>query len=163
VAKTFWFTGLSASGKTTLAAALVGSILHRGHRAEILDGDTMRALTGTLGFSREHRRHNVLSAAFTAKLLNRNDVWVAAAFVSPHREARDEAREIVGPGFVEVYVDCPVEKCMERDPKGLYKRKVPGMTGVDDSYEAPSNPDIVLKTAERTVESCLNTLLEWVR
>lgn len=161
MAKTFWFTGFPGSGKTTLAAALVGALLRLGRRAEILDGDTMRALTGTLGFSRDHRRHNVLSAAFTAKLLNRNDVWVAAAFVSPHRDARDEAREIVGPGFVEVYVDCPIEKCMERDPKGLYKRKTPGMTGVEDAYEPPQSPDITLRTAERSVDSCLATLMEW--
>lgn len=156
MAATVWFTGIPASGKTTLASILVKLFRASGSRAELLDGDEIRSLVGATGFSREDRRRNVLSAAYAALLLNRNGVSVAAAFVSPHADARAEARRLVGRGFVEVFVDCPLAVCRERDPKGLYRKSVEGkikdLTGVDDPYERPVSPDLVLRTDLDTAE-----------
>lgn len=158
-ALTLWFTGLPGSGKTTLASLIAKRLRESGKRTEILDGDGFRKLVGSFGFSREDRKRNVLSVAFTAFMLNRNGIFTTAAFVSPYRSHRQEVRELIGTPFVEIFVDCPLSVCQDRDPKGLYKKAaagtLTGLTGVDDPYEPPINPEVVVKTAEQTVQESL--------
>ncbi len=167
MASTIWFTGIPGSGKTTLASILVKFFRAAGSKAELLDGDEIRSLVGATGFSREDRRRNVLSAAYTALLLNRNGISVAAAFVSPHAEARAEARRLIGRGFVEIFVDCPLAVCVERDPKGLYKKSIEGrikdLTGVDDPYERPVSPDLVLRTDLETSEKSAGRVASYLK
>jgi adenylylsulfate kinase len=147
---TIWLTGLPCSGKSTIARELARRLLRRGRRVEVLDGDLIRqSLSYGLGFSREDRDRNVLRVAFVANLLSRNDVVVIVAVVSPYRQARAEARQLLQ-RFFEVHVDCPVEECERRDVKGMYKRaragEVRGFTGVDDPYEAPLEPELAVST-----------------
>jgi adenylylsulfate kinase len=147
---TIWLTGLPCSGKSTIARGLARRLLRRGRRVEVLDGDLIRqSLSYGLGFNREDRDRNVLRVAFVANLLARNDVVVIVAVVSPYREARAEARQLLQ-RFFEVHVDCPVQECERRDVKGMYKRaragEVRGFTGVDDPYEAPLEPELVVST-----------------
>jgi adenylylsulfate kinase len=153
---TAWFTGLPCSGKTTVADRVAEMLMERGLKVERLDGDIVRkGLTSDLGFSKEDRDENIKRVTFVAKLLTRNGVAVLATFVSPYRERRLKSREEIGE-FVEVYVRCPVEACMERDVKGMYKKalagEITGFTGVDDPYEEPENPEIVLDTDRETEE-----------
>ena len=167
-ALTVWFTGLPGSGKTTLGDLLVSKWRIQGYAAEILDGDSIRNLLGgTVGFSKEERRRHVLSSAFTASLLSKNGIHVAAAFVSPYQSIRQEAKKIIGTSFIEVFVDCPVSICMERDPKGLYKKAksggMKGLTGIDDVYEPPEKPDLVLKTGTESIEESLGRILTLLR
>jgi len=153
---TVWFTGLSGSGKTTIAKR-VESILHeRGVLVERLDGDVVRqSLTRDLGFSKEDRDKNIERVTFVAKLLTRNGVVVLTAFISPYRAMREASRREIGE-FLEVYVEAPMETLLERDVKGLYKKALAGeiknFTGVDDPYEPPENPDLVCSTHLETVE-----------
>jgi adenylylsulfate kinase len=147
---TLWFTGLSGAGKTTLARLVEGEIRSRGHKVEMLDGDIIRTnLSKGLGFSKEDRDTNIRRIGFVCGLLTRNDVITIAAAISPYREARDEVRHQIG-SFVEVYVKCPIEVLMKRDVKGLYKRALAGeikdFTGVDDPYEEPLAPEIIVYT-----------------
>ena len=153
---TAWFTGLPCSGKTTVADMVAEMLMERGLKVERLDGDIVRkGLTSDLGFSKEDRDENIKRVTFVAKLLTRNGVAVLATFVSPYRERRLKSREEIGE-FVEVYVRCPVEACMERDVKGMYKKalagEITGFTGVDDPYEEPENPELVLDTDRETEE-----------
>ena len=153
---TAWFTGLPCSGKTTVADRVAEMLMERGLKVERLDGDIVRkGLTSDLGFSKEDRDENIKRVTFVAKLLTRNGVAVLATFVSPYRERRLKSREEIGE-FVEVYVRCPVEACMERDVKGMYKKalagEITGFTGVDDPYEEPENPELVLDTDRETEE-----------
>jgi len=153
---TAWFSGLPCSGKTTVADRVAEMLMERGLKVERLDGDIVRkGLTSDLGFSKEDRDENIKRVTFVAKLLTRNGVAVLATFVSPYRERRLKSREEIGE-FVEVYVRCPVEVCMERDVKGMYKKalagEITGFTGVDDPYEEPENPEIVLDTDRETEE-----------
>ncbi len=148
---TVWLTGLPSSGKTTLARALEKRLLDEGHRVEVLDGDLVRThLTADLGFSREDRDENVRRIGFVAHLLSRNGVVVLCSVISPYRAARDQVRELHSGRFLEVYVSAPVEVCAERDVKGLYARQragqISGLTGVDDPYEPPLAPDVVVPT-----------------
>jgi adenylyl-sulfate kinase len=151
-----WLTGLSGSGKTTIAKRLVEELRDRGLRVERLDGDVVRkSLTRDLGFSKADRDANIERVTFVAKLLTRNGVGVVCAFISPYRERRARSREEIG-DFVEVYVECPVEVCAERDVKGLYEKAFRGeiadFTGVSDPYEPPEEPAIVCHTAVESVE-----------
>ncbi len=156
---TVWFTGLSGSGKTTIAKAVEQELRARGLRVDRLDGDIVRqALTRDLGFSKEDRDKNIERVTFVAKMLTKNGVIVLCSFISPYRERRAKTRreiEEVGT-FVEVYVECPLEVCAERDVKGLYAKAFAGeienFTGVSDPYEPPEDPEIVCNTAEETVE-----------
>src|SRR5262249_27024701 len=147
---TIWFTGLSGAGKTTLARAIESQLKERGLRVEVLDGDIIRTnLSKGLGFSKEDRDTNIRRIGFVCNLLSRNEVVAIAAAISPYREIRDELRQQIG-DFVEVYVHCPLEVLADRDVKGLYKKALAGeikhFTGVDDPYEEPYSPEVVVNT-----------------
>src|SRR5262245_5868276 len=159
---TIWFTGLSGAGKSTLSEAIEQRLRQNGHNVEVLDGDEVRThLSKGLGFSREDRDTNIKRIAFVCKLLTRNDVACISAAISPYREARAWAREAIG-NFLEVYVKCPLEVCRQRDVKGLYKLvdegKIKGFTGVDDPYEEPEYPELVIETDEETVEESVRNI-----
>ena len=164
---TVWFTGLSGSGKTTVATRVHELLQERHIHSERLDGDVVRrSLTRDLGFSKEDRDKNIERVTFVAKLLTRNGVVVLSAFISPYKRMRDNARAEIG-DFVEVYVHTPMEVLLERDVKGMYKKamagEIQGFTGVNDPYEEPENPELVLETAAESIEeSALRviTLLE---
>ncbi len=153
---TVWFTGLSGSGKTTVARRVHDLLQERHVHAERLDGDVVRqSLTRDLGFSKEDRDKNIERVTFVAKLLTRNQVVVLSAFISPFRKMRDTARAEIG-DFLEVYVRTPMETLLERDVKGMYKKamagEIPNFTGVNDPYEEPENPELVLDTASESIE-----------
>ncbi len=145
-----WLTGLSGAGKSTLAQLLAEALTFRGVEVGIIDGDAFRRAHGNkLGFSRADRQKNVrLMGAAAKELVDRGQAAIVAA-ISPYRDIRAEVRESIG-NFLEVYVNCPIEVCAERDPKGLYRRAaaglIKGFTGIDDPYEAPTEPDVELRT-----------------
>jgi len=148
---TLWFTGLSGAGKTTISHIVEKEIRDRGANIEILDGDVVREnLSKGLGFSKEDRDTNIRRIAFVADLLSRNGTPVITAAISPYREIRDEARDMMGDRFIEVYVNASVEACAERDVKGLYEKAFKGeikeFTGVSDPYEPPLNAEITVET-----------------
>jgi adenylylsulfate kinase len=154
---TLWFTGLSGAGKTTISHLVENELLERGSRVEVLDGDVVREnLSKGLGFSKEDRDTNIRRIAFVADLLSRNGVPVITAAISPYRELRDEARELMGERFIEVFVKASVEVCAERDPKGLYEKAFKGeikeFTGVSDPYEEPLDPELTLDTEHDSAE-----------
>jgi adenylylsulfate kinase len=161
---TIWFTGLPSSGKTTLAHALAKRLADAGYdRIEVLDGDLAREhLTKGLGFSREDRAENVRRIGWVASLLARNGVIVLASVISPYRDDRDAVREMHGDRFVEVHVATPVDVCAERDVKGLYAKQrageLTGLTGVDDPYEPPHHPDVVVPTHQQSVDESVELL-----
>ncbi len=159
---TIWFTGLSGAGKSTLSEAIERRLRERERSVEVLDGDIVRThLSKGLDFSREGRDTNIKRIAFVCNLLTRNGVACISAAISPYREARGWARKEIG-NFVEVYVKCPIEVCRQRDVKGLYKLvdegKITGFTGVDDPYEEPEYPDLVVETDKETVEESVNRI-----
>ena len=152
-----WFTGLSGSGKSTITTHLVKELRKRGSKLEVLDGDVVSEnLSKGLGFSKEDRDTNIRRIAFVANLLCRNEVPVITAAISPYRDIRDEARQMMGDRFVEAYVKASVEVCEERDVKGLYAKARSGeikeFTGVSDPYEPPENPELVLETEQQSPE-----------
>ena len=163
---TLWMTGFSGAGKTTIAIELERRLKEMGVRFERLDGDTVReGLTRDLGFSKEDRDKNIERVTFVAKLLSRNGVGVIASFISPYREAREKVRGETT-NFIEVFVNAPIDVCIERDVKGLYKKalagELPNFTGIDDPYEAPINPEITVNTATETVEDSVNAILAYL-
>jgi adenylylsulfate kinase len=164
---TLWFTGLSQSGKTTTSALVAEKLRARGvTRLEVLDGDVMRmGLCKGLGFSKEDRDENIRRFMLVAQLLTRNDVITLCSVISPYREARDTARALIG-DFAEIYIKAPVEVCAERDTKGLYAKAMAGelkeFTGVNDPYEAPENPDLVLESDKHTPEELADTVIAWM-
>ena len=157
-----WLTGLPSAGKSTIARALADRLVEAGGPVEILDGDVVRDELGALGFSREHRAEQVRRIAFVADLLTRNGVDVVCAVISPYRDARDAVRDRLGDRFVEVWVATPVEVCAERDVKGLYAKQrrgeITNLTGVDDPYEAPLAPEVVLPTHEQSVDQSVEAV-----
>jgi adenylylsulfate kinase len=160
---TIWFTGLSGAGKSTLSEALTRRFQEHGRNVEILDGDVVRThLSKGLGFSREDRDTNIKRIAFVCSLLTRNGVVCISAAIAPYREAREWARREID-NFVEVYVKCPIEVCRQRDVKGLYKLvdegKIKNFTGVDDPYEEPENPELIIETDKETVEESVERIL----
>lgn len=159
---TLWFTGLSGAGKSTLSDVIEERVRARGRNIEVLDSDIVRThLSKGLGFSREDRITNNKRIAFVCKLLTRNGVACISAAISPYQEAREWAREEIG-AFMEVYVKCPVEVCRERDVKGLYKLAAEGklnLTGVNDPYEEPEHPELVIETDVETIEASAERIL----
>jgi adenylylsulfate kinase len=161
---TLWFTGLPCSGKSAIADRLAELLKERGLRVERLDGDIVRqSLTRDLGFSRKDRDENIRRVTFVAKLLSRNGVAVLTSFISPYREIRNEARREIE-NFIEVYVKCPVEVCMKRDVKGMYKKALRGeikeFTGVSDPYEEPHQPEILIESDTETLEESVQQVLK---
>jgi len=161
-----WFTGLPASGKSTIAHHMEKELFDRGIRAYVLDGDNIRhGINSDLGFSREERKENLRRIAELSKLLVDAGIVVLAAFVSPYHEDREFVRGILGDeSFFEIYVKCPPEVCEHRDPKGQYKKAREGIiknyTGVSAPYEEPETPDLVLNTEELAVEDSVKSILE---
>ena len=162
---TIWFTGLSGSGKTTLSNRLDSELRRRGIlKIELLDGDVIRThLSKGLGFSKEDRDANIKRIGFVCKLLSRNGVVAIAAAISPYREIRDVNRMEIG-DFVEVYCKCPLEVCIRRDVKGLYRKALAGeirnYTGVDDPYEEPLKPEVTLETDRETPEQSVMKIIQ---
>ena len=165
---TIWLTGLSGSGKSTVAYAIETELASAGHLAYVIDGDNVRhGLNRDLGFSPNDRKENIRRVAEVATLLNDAGVIVISSFISPYEEDRQSAGQIIGDGFIEVFIDAPIEVCENRDPKGLYKKARAGeiseFTGVSAPYEAPSNPDLHLKTDQMTPEESALKILEFLR
>jgi adenylyl-sulfate kinase len=160
---TVWFTGLSGSGKSTLAEMLVEVLEGRGHRYELLDGDVVRThLSKGLGFSKEDRDTNILRIGWVAERLTYHGAAVVCSAISPYREVRDRVRATI-PRFVEVYTKCSVEECARRDVKGLYQKafagEITGFTGVDDPYEEPLDPEVVVDTERLSPRECLDRIV----
>ena len=156
---TLWLTGLSGSGKTTIARGVERELRERGCLVETLDGDVVRTnLSKGLGFSREDRDINIRRIGFVANLLSRNGVVALVAAISPYRATRDELRQ-TNENFIEVYINAPLEICEERDVKGLYAMarsgEIRAFTGIDDPYEEPLNPDIVCYTLEESIKESI--------
>jgi len=160
---TLWFTGLSASGKSTLAERVRDILLERGMKVEVLDGDEVRTnLSKGLGFSKEDRDTNIRRIGWVCHLLTRNDVVAVAAAISPYRAIRDENRRLIG-RFVEVYCQCDLDTLKGRDPKGLYEKALNGeiknFTGVSDPYEAPEKAEVVVNTASEDIDASVNRIV----
>jgi adenylylsulfate kinase len=160
---TIWFTGLSGAGKSTLAESLARILQTRGERVEILDGDAVRThLSKGLGFSREDRDTNIKRIAYVCSLLTRNGVICISAAIAPYREARLWARQQIG-NFVEIYIKCPLDVCRSRDVKGLYRLvdegKIQHFTGIDDPYEEPEQPELVVETDKQSLAESVETIL----
>ena len=166
--KVFWFTGLSGSGKSTIASAFERDLFKRGYFAKVLDGDNIRSgINQNLGFSIEDRTENIRRIAEVAKLFVDSGVIVLCSFVSPTAKIRSLAKQIIGQGdFNEIFVDAPLSVCEERDVKGLYKKarlgEIKGFTGIDSPYEPPKNPKQVLQTDIQTVEQSVTKLLKLI-
>jgi adenylyl-sulfate kinase len=158
-----WLTGLSGSGKSTIAEIVEGELVARRIKVERLDGDIVRqGLTSDLGFSKEDRAKNIERVTFVAKLLSRNGVGCVCSFISPYQSVRDKVR-IQTTNFIEVFVDASLDAVIERDVKGLYMKaiagEIPNFTGISDPYEAPDEPDIRIQTDDETpLESAIQIL-----
>ena len=167
---TLWFTGLSASEKSTLAGGggVANDLLERGCRVEILDGDQIRkVLSAGLGFTKADRHTNIRRLAFVSRLLSRNGVVAIVAAISPCREVREEVRLQEMPGrFVEVFVDAPLSTLVKRDPKGLYAKAMRGelenFTGVSNPYEPPERSEIKVRTDQQAVQESVASVLDWL-
>ncbi len=159
-----WFTGLSASGKSSVANALARSLFERGNQAFVLDGDNVRhGLNNDLGFDEVSRKENIRRIGEVAKLFVESGQIVLTAFISPYREDRQVVRKLVEEGeFLEVYVSCSVETCEQRDPKGLYKKarnaEIANFTGISAPYEEPEHPEFILDTERYSIEECVEQL-----
>jgi adenylylsulfate kinase len=167
---TLWFTGLSGSGKSTMAFTLEHVLAQRGHLAYVLDGDNIRhGLNKNLGFSAADREENIRRIGEVAKLFADCGVITMTSFISPYRKDRDGVRALHVAGeipFVEVHVNTPIETCEQRDPKGLYKKARSGQlknfTGIDDPYEAPENPELVIDATSTSPQEATVLLLEYL-
>ncbi|MCA9892479.1 MAG: adenylyl-sulfate kinase, partial [Anaerolineae bacterium] len=160
-----WFTGLSGSGKSTTAEILISMLLEHGRQVTVLDGDVVRThLSKGLGFSKEDRDTNIRRIGFVAGEIVRHGGVVICAAISPYRAVRDDIRSMIGEGFMEVFVDTPLEVCEQRDTKGLYAKarrgEIKGFTGIDDPYEAPVNPEIHLTTVDVSPEENARLIIE---
>ena len=167
---TVWFTGLSGSGKSTIAVALERALFERGKLSYRLDGDNVRlGINKNLGFSEEDRKENIRRIGEIAKLFGDAGTIALSSFISPYKSDRDEVRrlhEAANLRFVEVFVDCPLGEAERRDPKGLYKKaragEIKNFTGIDDPYEAPVDPELHLRTDELSVEEEVSAIVEYL-
>ena len=168
---TLWFTGLSASGKSTIAVALEAVLYEQGKLCYRLDGDNIRfGINKNLGFSAEDRAENIRRIGEIAKLFVDSSLIVLSSFISPYWKDREQVRKLheeAGFEFVEVFVDCSLETAEQRDPKGLYKKaragEIKNFTGIDDPYEAPENPEIHLHTDQMTLEEEVEIIVEYMK
>ena len=162
-APVLWFTGLSGSGKSTIAARLRDELARQGFEVEYIDGDALREVFPNTGFTRAEREEHLRRTGYMASRLAAHGVMVVASLVSPYRESRDFIRKLC-PGFVEIYVSTPLEECERRDVKGLYARarrgEIRNFTGIDDPYEPPEQPELTLDTRDVSVEASVAKVLE---
>lgn len=159
-----WLTGLPGSGKTTIARTLDPKLRQMGVKVELLDGDVVRKeLSPELGFTKQDRETHARRVVYLCKVLSRNGVGSIVSLISPYREFRSYARKEIGSGFVEVYVKASLEACMKRDPKGLYKKALAGeikdLTGLQDTYEEPVNPDMVVTTETESPDESASKII----
>lgn len=161
-----WLTGLSGAGKSTLAEILYEKIAATGKPCEQLDGDILRGVFPNTGFSKEARDEHIRRVGFMASRLEHHGVAVVASFISPYREARDFIRGLCD-HFIEVHVNASLEACQHRDVKGLYKKALAGeikeFTGIDDPYEAPENPEIVVNTDTQTIDESIQQIMDYLK
>jgi len=161
-APVLWFTGLSGSGKSTIATRVHAELERRGMPVEYLDGDALREVFPSTGFTRAEREEHLRRTGYMVSRLAAHGVTVVASFVSPYRESRDFIRRLC-PGFVEIHVATPLEECERRDVKGLYARarrgEIRNFTGLDDPYEPPEHPELTLDTCDLTVEQAVARVL----
>ncbi len=163
-----WLTGLSGSGKSTIACKLERILFDKNHQVMVLDGDNVRhGLNSDLGFSLEDRQENIRRIGEAAKLLMEAGIITICAFISPYNSDRQRVRKIVPEGdFIETFIDCPLEECERRDPKGLYKKARSGLiknfTGIDDPFEMPADPEVLINTQELTVDESANKVWEYL-
>lgn len=165
-AYTLWFTGMSGAGKSTLSEKVAAELRHRALNVEVLDGDEVRTnLSKDLSFSKEDRDLNIRRIGYVCKLLTRNGVWSVSAAISPYRFMRDYNRQQIK-NFIEIYVECSIEKLAQRDVKGLYKQALAGnienFTGLTDPYEPPLNPEIVVNSERETVDQSFQKIIGYL-
>jgi adenylylsulfate kinase len=165
---TIWFTGLPCSGKSTIAVQLAEIVRRERGMVEVLDGDVIRTnLSKGLSFSREDRETNLKRIAFVCNLLTRNGVPNVAAAITPFENVREWCRDFIGDDFIEVYTRCPVETCIERDVKGMYKKalagEIKGFTGIDDPFDDPVEPDVICDTDKETPEESTRKIVDHLR
>jgi adenylylsulfate kinase len=167
-AKVIWFTGLSGSGKSTIALSLEKRLHEKDFFTQVLDGDNVRTgINNNLGFSEEDRTENIRRIAEISKLFVNCGIITLNSFVSPTNAIRKLAKEIIGKdNFIEIFVDTPIEICEQRDVKGLYKKaregKIKDFTGITSPFEAPKNPDLTIKTENRTIENCVEEVFNFI-
>lgn len=162
-----WFTGLSGSGKSTIAVELEKCLHEKGKYTILLDGDNIRhGLCSDLGFSVEDRQENLRRIRETAKLFYENAAITLISFISPFGQDRELARKLIGKDFIEIFVNCNIDTCEKRDPKGLYKKarngEIKGFTGIDQVYEPPETPEIVINSDEITVEAAVKEIISYL-
>ncbi|MDP9740815.1 UNVERIFIED_ORG: adenylylsulfate kinase [Bacillus sp. B2I3] len=164
-----WFTGLSGSGKSTIANMVEGRLHEKGISTYILDGDNLRnGLNEDLGFSSEDRKENIRRIGQVAKIFVNSGIVVLATFISPYISDREAVRKKVQLGeFLEIYVKCPLEACEKRDSKGLYKKarigEITQFTGVSAPYEEPVNPEIIIETSQYSIEECVQQIMNFLK
>ena len=161
---TIWFTGLPCSGKSTIADSLAERLKQKGVKVQRLDADIIRKhLWKELGYSKEDRDENIRRASYLAKLFTESGIVTVTSFISPYEELRKHARQEIG-SFMEVYVKCPVEVCIKRDTRGLYKKAMAGeisnFTGISDPYEEPTNPEVLIESDKETLEESIAKVMD---
>ena len=165
--KVLWFTGLSGSGKSTIAHSIASRLHEKGILTYVLDGDNIRhGLNSDLGFSDTDREENIRRIAEVAKLFYDSGIMVIVCFISPYKKERDHARDLIGDDFIEIFVDCPLNECEKRDPKGLYKKarsgEITDFTGVSAPYEKPQNPEIIVDSSKMKLEDSVERIIDIV-
>lgn len=160
-----WLTGLPCSGKTTISKNLEKYFLKLKKKVQVLDGDILRkGINSDLGFSKKDRDENIRRVAYVSEILANNGINVIVAFVSPYRKMRSFARKVC-PNFIEVYIECDIEECKKRDVKGMYKKALIGeigdFTGVQDPYEIPKNPEIIVNTKKENIKQGVDKIIEY--
>ncbi len=163
-----WFTGLSGSGKSTVASLLEKRLHEMGKLTYLLDGDNVRhGLNSDLGFSEEDRIENIRRVGEVSKLIVDAGVITISTFISPFKEDRENVRKLLGKDFIEVFTDCPLEVCEERDPKGIYKKarkgEIKNFTGIDSPYEKSENPEITVSTHLNSLEECVELIISYLK
>jgi len=160
-----WLTGLSASGKSTIAQGVVEYLNRNCTRVEHLDGDIVRQMFPQTGFSKEERDQHIRRVGYLAAMLEKHDVTVVASFISPYREARDFVRSLCK-NFIEIHVSTPLVVCEQRDPKGIYAKarrgEIKEFTGIDDPYEEPLNPELNIDTTDQTIEESVKIVVDYI-